>query len=465
MRMEEYLNTVTEQIRCTRVREMISEELKDHILDQAEVYEAEGMFEEEAVEKAVRDMGDPVETGVSLDRIHRPQISVEILVLVGIISVLSIMLHGVLGANIRQADGESYWYFKHHIQYVLLGYVLMLVVYRLDYSLLSRCARRAAAAFLFLIIFGARFSVVTINGADLYIMIGPVYLFVPTLMILFVPLYGGLLYAYRGQGYLGIGKALLWAFAAGWLTFRIPSISQAVVLWTTCIILTMIAVAKGWYRVSRKRAAAGLGVLFLTPVWFWFGAVMFGRVAAYQAARIQAFLDGSSSGDYFVDRLKEILASSRPLMGTSENLAALGELPGFNNDYVFVSLIAAYGVIAGILVTALLLLLVLKIFRISLGQKNQLGMILGCGCGMVYLLQLGLSIAMPLGLVPATAVIMPFFSSGGSGIVVAYILLGLVLSVYRYQNLLPADTCKAKDRPCGKRTDAAWQSRTAQLQR
>lgn len=69
MKLDEYLNTVTEQIRCIKAREMVGEELRDHVLDQAEAYEAEGMFEEEALEKAIQDMGDPVETGTSLDRI------------------------------------------------------------------------------------------------------------------------------------------------------------------------------------------------------------------------------------------------------------------------------------------------------------------------------------------------------------------------------------------------------------
>ena len=44
MRMEEYLETVTEQLRCTKARELVVGELRDHILDQAEAYEAEGMF-------------------------------------------------------------------------------------------------------------------------------------------------------------------------------------------------------------------------------------------------------------------------------------------------------------------------------------------------------------------------------------------------------------------------------------
>ena len=268
------------------------------------------------------------------------------------------------------------------------------------------------------------------------IRLGPVYLFTPTVMILFVPLYGGLLYAYRGQGYFGIIKSLLWAFAAGWLTFRIPSICQATVLWTTCIVLTMFAVVKGWYRVCRRWAVIGLGALFLAPVWFWFGAVIFGRLAAYQTARLRAFFTGSSSGDYFTDYLREILVSSRPFMGTSENLAALGKLPGFNHDYIFVSLIASYGVIAGILVVVLLLLLVMKIFRISLEQKNQLGMIMGLGCSLVFGLQSAEFILVNLTILPPAGVYFPLISFGGSGMIHTCILLGLLLSIYRYENVV-----------------------------
>lgn len=437
MKLEEYLNTVTEQIRCTRAREMVSEELRDHILDQAEAYEAEGMFEEEAMERAVRDMGDPVETGVSLDRIHRPQISVGILVLIGILSVASIALHGVLGACTQEVDGAGYGYLVHHIQYILLGCVLMLAVYRLDYSILSRHAKAAAAVFLALVLLGSQFGTVTINGAQLYIRVGSVYLFLPMVMLLYVPLYGGILYSYRGEGYTGLGKMLLWALVPAWITFRIPAFAQGMVLWATFMALAAITVIKGWYRVRKGPALAALAVLFAAPAWLILGAGILGQMAEYQIERLRAFLTNSPDNNYLAIRMREFLSGSSLLGGNAEQVTELGKLPGFNNDYVFVSLISAYGILAGALVAALMLFLVVKIFRISFEQKNQLGMILGCGCGMVYLMEMGISIGMNLGLLPATAAILPLFSSGGSGIVVFYMLLGLVLSIYRYKNILP----------------------------
>ena len=54
MRMDEYLRTVTEQVRCSRMHDSIAEELKDHILDQAEAFEEEGTDHEQALELAVR---------------------------------------------------------------------------------------------------------------------------------------------------------------------------------------------------------------------------------------------------------------------------------------------------------------------------------------------------------------------------------------------------------------------------
>lgn len=37
------------------------------------------MSREEAVERAVKEMGDPVETGIALDKVHRTRLDVKLL--------------------------------------------------------------------------------------------------------------------------------------------------------------------------------------------------------------------------------------------------------------------------------------------------------------------------------------------------------------------------------------------------
>ena len=53
-----------------------------------------------------------------------------------------------------------------------------------------------------------------------------------------------------------------------------------------------------------------------------------------------------------------------------------------------------------------------------------------------------LGLAMNLGLLPSASITIPFFSAGGSNMVSSYILTGLVLSIYRYKDILPGNPVK-----------------------
>ena len=80
------------QISCKKARPYIAEEIKGHIESQIEDNIADGMSYEEAEKNAVADMGDPIAVGISLDKIHKPQIAWKLLVIVGILSLLGILL-------------------------------------------------------------------------------------------------------------------------------------------------------------------------------------------------------------------------------------------------------------------------------------------------------------------------------------------------------------------------------------
>ena len=59
-----YLEILSEQIRCKRALPLVTGELEVHIEEQKADFLAEGMTEREAEEAAVREMGDPVAVGV-----------------------------------------------------------------------------------------------------------------------------------------------------------------------------------------------------------------------------------------------------------------------------------------------------------------------------------------------------------------------------------------------------------------
>ena len=116
----------------------------------------------------------------------------------------------------------------------------------------------------------------------------------------------------------------------------------------------------------------------------------------------------------------------------------LGKYVFTNGDYFLSYIFSAYGLILGVIICCILAVLILKIFAVSFGQKNQLGRCIGCGCGMVILLNFLYSVGLNLGEFPLTQSFLPFFSAGGNNIIVCYILLGIVLSINRYKNIYPA---------------------------
>ena len=90
--MEEYLEKLLAQIRCKKARPYIAEEIRGHIESQIEDNIVSGMTDQEAEKNAVADMGNPVEVGISLDKIHKPQIAWRLLVIVGMLILLGIHL-------------------------------------------------------------------------------------------------------------------------------------------------------------------------------------------------------------------------------------------------------------------------------------------------------------------------------------------------------------------------------------
>ena len=81
--------------------------------------------------------------------------------------------------------------------------------------------------------------------------------------------------------------------------------------------------------------------------------------------------------------------------------------------------------------------MIFAVFNTAMRQKNQLGMMMGCGCGIVFLINFFINILENLGVLPQSVTFLPFLSAGGSCIIVSYGLMGIVLSTYRYKNIYP----------------------------
>lgn len=442
--MEEYVKTLLEQIRCKKACPMIEEEIRSHIEEQAGANMAEGMNAKEAMEAAVLDMGDPVETGVALDRVHRPQIAWDMILLMAVVSLASIVIHIAIGMGAEEIGVWSWQtYILKSVGYVVIGFLLMLLVYHLDYSILGKYGKFLALGFLAGIFLLTWSMVMTahlasgtqiING-ELYLGIGAMSFSPKYLAFLYVPVYGAVLYQYRKTGWRGIIGALLLILVPVWFVWRIPCVSAAVQLLLILSLMLTVAVWKDWFLIPKKIfLSIYWGIMVLLPAAIAALAVRGSLFASYQQARLQMFLNGSyNESDYVGRMLSEYLAGSH-MLGASD-LSIAGHLPDYYSDYILTFLSGCYGIAAACAICVLVCVIAARALRISLGQKNQLGMIIGLGCSLVLFSNTVLNVAENFRLLPATGSFLPFFSHTGSGMVVSYILIGFVLSVYRYKNI------------------------------
>ena len=308
----------------------------------------------------------------------------------------------------------------------------MIVVYRIDYSLIGKYSKWIATIFLLFFAFQIFIVEMRLNGT-LYMRILSKVLIMSPLFFLYVPLFGAILYQYRGKGWRVVPKIFIWMALPLFLTLELPNLGVTISLFFMLASLLTIAVWKGWFTFHKKKfLTAFWGISISFPIASVAILMQTGKLAPYQIARIHALFDPTVE-NHALQTLRSIVTNSA-FIGASNKKSLLQE--GQNSDYILSTLSAYYGILVALVAVLLILLLIRKIFQISSSQKNQLGMMMGYGCGIVFFVSAFWNVLVTLGLVFPTYTFLPFFSYGGVTMVVTYILLGIVLSIYRYKNVL-----------------------------
>lgn len=432
--MEEYLRKVTEQIRCKKARPYIEQELRDHLEDQISENILEGMEQEEAVKSAVKEMGDPVETGIMLDKVHRPHIAWQMILLVGIISVIGLLAH-IMFLKQTEAGQATYdvifFSSRRYLYSLCFGMVAMVVLYWIDYTVIARFSR-IIAALMNVAVITTLFGGLQVNGMTCWLQIGGIIVSMRAFVLLYIPIYGGILYKYYGKGYKGVLSVILWMAIPVFLVFCMSSIVTAILMLVSMLVMLTIALMKSWFKVSGRRVIVLLWSIFgvlpvISLVIGYFGNIM----GVYHQDRTRAFL--GNSGEENV--LRDIILSSK-LIGKS-GADIVGKIENVNSDYLLTYLTSTYGLLVGMTVCCVIAALVFGVFLIIKKQKNQLGMMIGVGCGMIFFANFAINILVNVGVFPPTTTFLPFLSAGRGYVIVSYALVGIILSIYRFKNIYP----------------------------
>lgn len=108
---ERYLKKVTKIIYDSKKRASVSKELEDMIEDFMEAYMQRGLSEEEAKEEAIRQMGNPEETGLLFNKIYRVKYDWKMICYMLLWAVVTRGLIGILGFSDALGWPVYVWWF------------------------------------------------------------------------------------------------------------------------------------------------------------------------------------------------------------------------------------------------------------------------------------------------------------------------------------------------------------------
>ena len=441
MDLHEYLEQVTGQMRCMKARDMVAEELKNHIEDQAESYEEFGLGKEEAQLRAVEQMGDPIEVGTSMDRIHRPKIDVRLILFIVMFTVLGVALQMLKQQSETTVNDAAQWIggrpgLLSVCANAGIGLLVMFAVMFLDYSIFGKHPKLVWCGLLLLLLISAGFGI-TFYSFDGALQMSFSNTNINILNAVLILSFAALVYDYRNKGYKGILLCLFWLFVASILCTRIQGVSLAagISFFAAGTLVISFAVQKEWFRVKKGKGQLLLWGSWLIPAILLLAGILTGVIGrSYQTARIRYFFDpqmAAQGGGYVTLTMRERLAGLHFLGGSLSE----GEA---NWWYSFNYVLEKYGIAVGIILVAALALLFGRMLAGILHQKNRLGSLLGISCISYLVITTLLHILTALTLVPATSAFLPFLDMDSRNAVISsYLLLGVYLSVYRNTNILP----------------------------
>ena len=143
------------------------------------------------------------------------------------------------------------------------------------------------------------------------------------------------------------------------------------------------------------------------------------------------WLDPLKEGYQMVQSLISIGSGGLLGVGFGKSRQKFLFLPEEHNDFIFAIVCEELGLIGASIIMLVFMLLIFRGFWIALHARDRFGALMVVGVMTQISLQTFLNIAVVTGLIPATGISLPFFSYGGTALMLQLVEMGIVLSVSR----------------------------------
>ena len=154
----------------------------------------------------------------------------------------------------------------------------------------------------------------------------------------------------------------------------------------------------------------------------------------YQVQRLTGFLNPSHNSNSQTYQITESLiaigSGQKTGRGKLATQTKLNFLPANDTDFVFAAVGESYGFVGAAVVLSLYALLIWRALRILTMSKNLFGTLIAAGVLAMFMFQIFVNVGMTIGIMPITGVPLPLVSYGGSSVIVTFLSIGLLQSIY-----------------------------------
>ena len=395
LQIKDFLEKVCNEIKYKPIREEISKELENHIEESKEAYIHKGESEEIAINKAIADMGDAEVIGKTLNKIHKPKLDYKLIILLLILLCFTFLVVGIKTTSHVFSEGEGPFFVKT-IVYLIIGFILGLAIYFMDYTKIEKYSNYIYIASSILIIYTVISSHHLINGIP-YLNIGNIYIPINrVVMPLFLISFIGFIqnvgkhkveFRVLDLETIQIDKSLIKIIILSvfslLLLASIPSLTSAFILGIAYMIIATVKIIKD----SHKKVT---NLLKLYGVIFALGIICIISLttAPYRLERIVTtfYPETDPEGAGWLGINRKLIIESASMFGEAEDMSNALDLFDAGTQFAFISILAHCGWIVAILLIVTIILISIKLIINSIKVKDAYGkmIIIGISCLFIF---------------------------------------------------------------------------------
>ena len=324
--------------------------------------------------------------------------------------------------------GNSSHYLVRQLIFAIVGIIVMIVVSKIDYK-----EYKKYGYLIYLIGIGLMLMVFipgigsSAKGAQRWLNLG-LFTFQPSEIMKLGLIIGMSTYIVKNQKKMNTWKGYIvplcmTGFVCVLMYFQ-SHLSGAIVMCAICLI---IVIASGFKVKTRTLIIVTLTAIALIA------AFLFSE--EYRLERVKSFLDPESDiqgGNWQPTQSLYAIGSGGLFgRGIGQSRQKYLWLPEAQNDFVFSVYAEEFGFVGATIVVGLFAFLIIRGITIALKSKDMYGMLISAGIVGMFAFQIIINIAVVTKLIPTTGMPLPFFSSGGTSLVINLAAMGVVLNISR----------------------------------